>query len=65
MKFIAYLVWESVSPMPDNYTVRMDGDYDSIPYDNPNITQLLHQMKQNKQILDSTLWVFNEPQSLK
>ena len=28
----AYLVWESASPVPDDYSVRLDGDYDHVAY---------------------------------
>ena len=55
----AYLVWESASPVPDDYKQRLSGgNYANVSYDSSNITALLRMMKERDTILDATVMIF-------
>lgn len=56
----AYLVWEPVDPMPDDYRLRFSGNYSKYAYDDPAIVNLLRSMAQQGAILDATVYVFTE-----
>lgn len=54
----AYLVWEAVSPMPDDYRVRALGDFSHVAPDAPQILALFKTMRERGTILDATLLPF-------
>ncbi|CAF1246452.1 unnamed protein product [Didymodactylos carnosus] len=60
----AYFVFESYDSMPQDYKVRFNGDYANHPYNSQNITNLLQMIKQADAILDATVYVFTEPDSV-
>ncbi|CAF1247912.1 unnamed protein product [Rotaria sordida] len=61
----AYFVFESYDPMPQSYKVRFNGDYVNHSYNSQNITNLLQMIKQADVILDATVYVFTEPDSIR
>jgi imidazolonepropionase-like amidohydrolase len=55
----AYLVWESASPVPDDYKERISGAaYANVSYNSPNITALLRLMRRRDTMLDATVMIF-------
>jgi len=55
----AYLVWESASPVPDDYKERINGGaYANVSYNSPNITSLLQLMRRRDTMLDATVMLF-------
>lgn len=54
----AYLVWEAVDEVPDDYGMRTRGPWDDIPADHPRLLALYRQMAKAGTTLDATLYVY-------
>ena len=53
-----YLVWEGADHIPDDYRMRTQGPWDSIPPDHPRLLALYRQMAERGVFLDATLYVY-------
>lgn len=56
----AYLVWEAAAKVPDDYSVRAQGDFTHVRPDAPGMIALLDSMNAHGTILDATLDVFRD-----
>lgn len=53
-----YLVWEGADRIPDDYRMRIQGPWESIPPDHPRLLALYRDMAERGVFLDATLYVY-------
>lgn len=58
----AYLVWEAVDAVPDDYRQRTAGPWTTIPADHPRLLALYRRMAERGVTLDATLYVYRAMQ---